>query len=143
MKLENFVANVAETEIVWVLEKEEGYATATSLEYDDDDGNPAEVLCFWSEKEMALVCSKDDWEGYIPVQIPLADFIENWCIGMDNDLILAGIDFDRELIGEEIDPLELILEIGAGIYALQKKLILPSGKSLETLMREVSKALDA
>src|SRR6478736_3035784 len=99
MKQEQFTNKIIETGFVWALEKEEGYATASSLDYEDDEGDPAEVLCFWSEKSLALACSKDDWEGYTPIEIPLEDFIENWCIGMDNDLIMAGLDFDEELLG--------------------------------------------
>ncbi len=143
MKLEDFIAKVTETEVVWVLEKEEGYATASSLDYEDDEGDPAEVLCFWSDKALASICSKDDWEGYTPVEISLGDFIENWCIGMDHDLIMAGLDFDEELLGDEIDPLELILEIGGALYEQEKKVTLPSSKSLETLVKEVTKILEA
>jgi hypothetical protein len=143
MKQEQFIAKITETEIVWVLEKEEGYATASSLDYEDDEGEAAEVLCFWSDKALALVCSKDDWEGYTPVEIPLGDFIENWCIGMDHDLIMAGIDFDEELTGDEVDPLELILEIGGALYDQGKKITLPSSKSMDTLMNEVTKILEA
>ncbi len=143
MKLEEFVAKVAETEVVWVLEKEDSYATATSLEFEDDEGEPVEVLCFWSEESMAAVCTKDDWDGYVPVEIPVGDFLENWCIGMDNDMILAGIDFDEELLGDELDPLELILAIGGALFAQEKKIILPSSKTLENLMKEVSNVLEA
>src|SRR6187402_1652773 len=92
---DEFIKKVCQTELVWALEKEEGYATASSISYEDDEGEPAEVLCFWSDKSLALLCAKDDWEGYVPVEIPLTDFIENWCIGMDNDLIMAGIEFDE------------------------------------------------
>ncbi len=143
MKLEEFVANVTETELVWVLEKEEGYATASSLEFEDDEGDPVEVLCFWSDKDKAVACAKDDWEGYVPVEIPLGDFMESWCIGMDHDMILAGLDFDEELSGDELDPLELILAIGGSLFEQEKKITLPSTKSLETLVQEVSKILEA
>lgn len=142
MILETFIAKISETEVVWALVKEDGYATATSMDFEDDEGEPADVLCFWSDESLALACSKDDWEGYTSVEIPLVDFIENWCVGMDEDLIMAGLDFDKELVGEEIDPLELILEIGAVLFEQEKKLILPSGKSLETLLKEVSKVLE-
>lgn len=143
MNQEQFITKIIETETVWILEKEESYATATSLNYDDDEGEPAEVLCFWSDEKFALACAKDDWEGYTPVDIPLTDFIENWCIGMDNDLIMAGVDFDEELMGDEADPLELIIEIGEALQKQDKKLILPSSRTMEDLVKEVIKILEA
>ena len=143
MQHENFISRICQTGIVWALEKEDGYATASSINYEDDEGDPAEVLCFWSDKAMALACSKDDWEGYVPVEIPLSDFIENWCIGMDNDLIMAGVDFDEELTGEEEDPLELILEIGEELNNQGKKVQLQKYKSMADLVAEVNKILEA
>ncbi len=142
MKHAQFIKEIVETETVWVLEKEDGYATASSINFEDEDGEPAEVLCFWSEKEFAMACSKDDWEGYVPVEIPLSDFIENWCIGMDNDLIMAGIDFDEELTGDEVDPLELILDIGAVLKSQNKKIVLEKFKSMDDLVAEVTENLE-
>ncbi len=139
---EKFLETICQTEVVWVLEKEEGYATASSINFEDEDGEPAEVLCFWSEKDFAQACSKDDWEGYIPIEISLTDFIENWCIGMDNDLIMAGIEFDDELTGNEVDPLELILEINEVLKKINKKLMLQNYKSMNDLADEVTKILE-
>jgi hypothetical protein len=143
MKQEEFITKISETELVWALEKEDGFATASSINYEDDEGDPAEVLCFWSDKSLAVACAKDDWEGYVPVEIMLADFIENWCIGMDNDLIMAGIDFDTELIGDELDPLELILVIGDALKKQDKKISLEKYRSMDDLVSEVNKILEA
>ncbi len=143
MKQEQFIAKIIETELVWALEKEDGFATASSINYEDDEGDPAEVLCFWSDKTFAEACAKDDWEGYTPVQIPLGDFIENWCIGMDNDLIMAGIDFDTELVGDELDPLELIIVIGELLSKQEKKIALEKYRSMDDLVAEVNKILEA
>ena len=139
---EKFLETICQTEMVWALEKEDGFATASSINFEDEEGEPAEVLCFWSSKELAQACSKDDWEGYTPIEIPLTDFIENWCIGMDNDLIMAGIEFDDELAGNEEDPLELILEINEVLQKLNKKIQLQNYKSMSDLADEVTKILE-
>ncbi|HSZ24849.1 MAG TPA: DUF2750 domain-containing protein [Cytophagaceae bacterium] len=137
-----FITCICETETVWALEKEEGFATSTSLNYEDDDDEPVEVLCFWSDKDLAASCAKDDWQDYSPVAISLGDFIENWCIGMANDLILAGTNFDQDLIGHEIDSLELIVELDGGLKKIGKEIVLENHKSLNDLVAEVSKILN-
>lgn len=138
---EKFIEKVCATEKVWTLEKDNGYATATSIHYEDDNDEPVEVLCFWSEKDLAELCAKEDWEGFKPVEIGLAEFIENWCIGMANDLILAGSDFDQELFGHETDPLELILQLNDALLVQKKELNLQNHKSMNDLINEIKKIL--
>jgi hypothetical protein len=139
---DKFISEVCKTEIVWALEKEDGFATSTSLNYEDDNDEPVEVLCFWSEKELADSCAKDDWNDYKPVEIPLNDFIENWCIGMANDLIMAGTNFDADLFGHEIDPLELIIELSEELKNQKKEIKLQNHKSFDDFVNEVNKILE-
>jgi hypothetical protein len=139
---EKFIREVCKTETVWALEKEDGFATSTSLNYEDDNDEPVEVLCFWSEKALADSCAKDDWNGYKPVEIPLADFIENWCIGMANDLIMAGTNFDADLFGHEVDPLELIIELSEELSKQNKEIKLQNHTSFNDFVNEVNKILE-
>jgi hypothetical protein len=139
---ESFLNQVCKTETVWALEKEDGFATSTSLNYEDDNDEPVEVLCFWSEKAFADSCAKDNWQGYTPVEIPLDDFIENWCIGMANDLIMAGTNFDADLVGHEIDPLELIIELSEELKNQKKEIELQNHKSFVDFIDEVNKILE-
>ena len=37
--------------------------------------------------------------------------MENWCVGMQSDGVIAGTNFDPELLGTEIQPLDLLLEL--------------------------------
>ena len=37
--------------------------------------------------------------------------MENWCIGMENDGILIGTEFDQNMFGYELEPLNMILEL--------------------------------
>jgi len=69
------------------------------------------MICFWAEKVRAKSCAIDEWKKYKVTKIQLTDFIENWCIGMANDELLIGTQFDQNLFGYEANPLELILEL--------------------------------
>ena len=90
---------------------------------------------------MANACVKEDWETYKPSQITLNIFIENWCLGMSNDGLLAGTDFDNDLFGHEIDPLDLVMELGAELKATGKTVELVHFKSLDELLGEVEKVI--
>ena len=50
---ERFIKKVCETGVVWGLENKEGLATSSSDEYEDKDGEPIELICFWSDKAVS------------------------------------------------------------------------------------------
>ncbi|HEX2960090.1 MAG TPA: DUF2750 domain-containing protein [Chitinispirillaceae bacterium] len=110
-KHQQFIQQVCKSGNVWGLENEEGFAMASSAEFENSDGNAAEVLCFWSDINLAKACANDEWKAYSTTKIELGDFMENWCIGMFEDELLAGTDFDAALSGYELDPLDLILDL--------------------------------
>jgi len=110
-KHNTFIKKIVETKVVYSLENEEGFATSYSNEYEHEDGEPVEIICFWSEKADAEACAKDAWEGYKLAELTLEDFIENWCSGMYEDNLLVGTAFDSNMFGQETEPLELILQI--------------------------------
>jgi len=56
-----FIKRICDTEIVYTLECEEGLATSSSNHYDDEDDEPVQIICFWSEKALAKSCIKDGW----------------------------------------------------------------------------------
>lgn len=108
---EGFIKKISETNSVYALESEDGLASSDSNDYDDENGEPIGVICFWSEKELAQTCVKNDWAKYQVVEVPLSEFIENWCLSINNDGLLVGTNFDQDMFGSEIEPLELILEL--------------------------------
>jgi hypothetical protein len=110
-KHERFIKQTCQSGVVWGLENQDGFAMTSSAEFEDSDGEASEVLCFWSEVGMAKLCINDEWENYKTAKVELADFMENWCIGMFEDELLVGVDFDEQLEGLELDPLDLILEL--------------------------------
>ena len=111
LRHEKFIKKVCETNIVYGLESEEGFATSNSNDFDDENDEPIGIICFWSEKALANSCIKNSWVDYRVAEIPLSEFIENWCVGMNNDCLLVGTNFDQNMFGFEIEPLELILEL--------------------------------
>ncbi|RYY98944.1 MAG: DUF2750 domain-containing protein [Chitinophagaceae bacterium] len=112
-----FVARIIETGVVWALRSDEGFATSESDEYED-----VEVLPFWSEEAAAAALARDEWAGFAPEALPLAEFLEKWLPGLHSEDVVVGIDWDEEMTGTEAEPLDIAREIAA---ALQQ-----SGKSI-------------
>lgn len=107
-RYERFIKKVCETGIVYGLESDEGYATSSSNKTEDKNRESVGLICFWSEKALANSCVKDEWGEYQVTGIPLSEFIENWCEGMNSDGFFVGINFDHNMYGYEAAPLELI-----------------------------------
>jgi hypothetical protein len=99
---ELFVRRVRDTKVVWGLKSDKGWAVCESNEYED-----TLVYPFWSEESFARPHCVDEWSSYRPAPIPLASFIDEWLEGMDEDDALVGTNWDAELTGVEVEPLDL------------------------------------
>lgn len=110
-RYKQFIDEVVTSKIVWGLKNQEGFATSSSVKNTNLKGEPNEIVCFWSNQKLAKVSSKNWEEEYLPSKIDLGEFIENWCIGMYNEDILVGVNFDWNMFGEEGKPLEIANEI--------------------------------
>ena len=139
---EKFIQTICVNEKVYVLEGEDGFATSYSNELEDEEGNPLDVLCFWSDKAGANACIHSEWTGYQITEISLAEFLENWCIGMSNDGLLVGTNFDRNLFGYEVDPLEILLEVLNELEETNKQIQLTHFESLEAFEIQVRNAIE-
>ena len=62
---------------------------------------------FWSDRALAAACAVEEWSVYVPTPIPLADFLADWLPGMITADMLAGTDWNADLIGMEL-PAELL-----------------------------------
>ncbi len=134
---ERFIKKVCDSEIVIGLENDEGFATSNSNNYEEEEENPIQMICFWSEKAIARACAKDGWGNYEPSEIPLTEFLENWCVGMDNDGLIVGTNFDQNMFGFEQEPLTLILEIITELKRINKNLKLNKFENIEDLEEQV------
>ena len=103
--LDRFIVEAMELGCVWGLEGADGWALSASEAHDDVD-----VMPFWSQESFAQAHCQDDWEGYKPVAIELVEFLEDWLPGMHEDVLLVGINWNAELEGEELEPLDLLEE---------------------------------
>ena len=139
---DKFIAEITQGGVVWALSSDEGFATVTSDEYSDEDGEPIEMICFWSNQEAALACAKAEWSAYETEEIDLPAFLENWCVGMHNEGLLVGTSFDWDLFGYEIEALDLILEIAEAMRAAGKDLPLEKYESLAALEAEARAVID-
>jgi hypothetical protein len=136
-KHQQFVKQVCKSGLVWGLENKDGFAMASSSEFENSDGEAAEVLCFWSDVSLAKACANDEWKGYATAQIELGDFMENWCIGMFEDELLAGTNFDEDLSGYELDPLDLIIDLCEELKKINRQINFENYSDIDEFIEEV------
>lgn len=139
---EEFIKKICKTEKVYGLENQVGFATLDSANYEDENGKSMPVMCFWSDRNGARACAKDKWKSYEPSEIQLAEFIEEWCVGMYNEGLLAGTDFDENKLGNEIDALELLLEITTELQSQNKELQFKKFENLSDLEEQIREILE-
>lgn len=98
-----FIIEAIETGCVWGLESDEGWAISPSGYNDDLD-----VMPLWSRPELAEVHCKEEWAQYRVVPISVEELLDDWLPGMHTDVLFVGINWDEELEGEEVEPLDLL-----------------------------------
>lgn len=103
--LDRFIVEAMEMGCVWGLEGPDGWALSGSDAHDEVD-----VMPFWSQESFARAHCQDDWQAYRPVAIDLEEFLEDWLPGMHEDVLLVGVNWNEELDGEELEPLDLLEE---------------------------------
>ncbi|MCX2840800.1 DUF2750 domain-containing protein [Microbulbifer thermotolerans] len=100
---ERFISRVLESGEVWGIQHEDGtWATSESNKYED-----TVVYLFWSDKAYAQRQCKEEWNNSEPSKILLDSFIDNWLKGMHEDGHLVGPNWDAQLFGKEIEPIEI------------------------------------
>lgn len=140
-RYKDFIRKVSETEIVYGLKDNKGYATSYSNDLEYEDGEPVQLICFWSDAARAKSCVDKEWNRYEASPVPLNEFLENWCLGMNSDGLLVGINFDSNLFGYEAEPLELVLEIIEELKENNKSLILRKFNNLEDMENQIREVL--
>ncbi len=103
---ENFIDEVAETELIWGLSSDEGWAVCDSNDFEGRQAMP-----FWSNEKLAKEVCIDDWSSYKPTPIRFDEFIDDWLHGMHEDEVLVGINWDDDLVGPEVEPIMLIEDL--------------------------------
>ncbi|WP_114821288.1 DUF2750 domain-containing protein [Chryseobacterium sp. KLBC 52] len=138
----DFIKKITETETVYALRDGNGYATTYSNESEFEDGEEVQIICFWSDAARAKSCIQNEWNHFETSSIPLNEFVENWCLGMNSDGLLVGTNFDSHLFGYEAEPLELILDIIAELRSSGKSLELRKFENMEDLEKQIRAVLE-
>ncbi|MCT2564170.1 DUF2750 domain-containing protein [Chryseobacterium herbae] len=139
----DFIKKVSETEIIYALKDENGYSVSYSNELEYEDGEPVQIICFWSDQARAKSCIGDEWSHYEVSSVPLNDFVENWCLGMNNDGLVVGTNFDSNLFGCEAEPLELVLDIIEELKKTGKNITLRKFRSIEEMETQIREVLSS
>lgn len=105
-RYEKFVERVSEQHEVWGLKSDDGWAIVESNAYEDTG-----VMLFWSDKAYAKQCAVEEWSHYVPTVIKLESFSTHWLPGLEEDELLAGVNWNKDLIGLEAEPLELLKDL--------------------------------
>ncbi|ATA88295.1 hypothetical protein CGC58_00230 [Capnocytophaga stomatis] len=132
--MHDFIHKILENGLVFYLKNKKEVAVCPSNTFFIEETNtPISVFPFWSDKLTAERCRKEEWENYEVSEISLADFMEFWCLGMYEDGVAAGIDFDENLCGEEEIPTELLKKIIDEVEKTNTKITFKNFKTLKQL----------
>ena len=107
--LDRLVVECLENGCVWGLQDTDGnWSLVSSIDNDSID-----VIPFWSAEDLAQALCTGDWDVYKPVAIELEEFLDDWLPGMHADVLMVGINWNTELEGQEMEPLDLLEEFEA------------------------------
>jgi Protein of unknown function (DUF2750) len=111
--VDRFVQRVTQYEVVWYLSSASGAASCES----NDEGDEGEltVLLFFSDEAYARRCQKTHFPDHEVQSMSLFDFLFRWLPGMSGDGVLAGPNWNRDLVGLELDPFEFRKTIEAAL----------------------------
>lgn len=103
---DRFIVEALDQGCVWGLEGPEGWALCPSERYPESD-----VMPFWSQPEFAQAHCQDEWKTYKVVAISTEELLEEWLPGMHDDVYLVGVNWDENLEGLEVEPLDLLSDM--------------------------------
>ena len=103
---DRFIVEAIDTGCVWALQGPEGWALCPSEKYTETD-----VLPFWSQPEFARRHCIDEWRDYQVLPVSLEELLEDWLPGMHTDVLLVGVNWDGQMQGVELEPLDLLADI--------------------------------
>ena len=103
-RAELFVEEVAEKgELFGLFNENLGWANCHA----HDNKDATAVYLFWSDAEQAAKLINNEWADYKVELITLDVFFESWLDGMQKQQVFAGVNWDDELCGLEIEAMVL------------------------------------
>ena len=101
---EDFVEQVTKQEQLFGLfDENQGWANCHA--HDSKDAQA--VYLFWSKPALAAKLQNEEWADYKVEAISLPVFLESWLDGMQKQQVFAGVDWDENLYGLEIEAMVL------------------------------------
>ncbi|WP_022941903.1 DUF2750 domain-containing protein [Psychromonas hadalis] len=101
---EKFVDDVCESLTLYGLfDEKEGWANCHA--HDNNDAQA--VYLFWSDEKTAKKLQNAEWKNYKITPIELSVFLDSWLDGMQSKQVFAGVNWDEELYGLEIEAMVL------------------------------------
>ncbi|MDO4230109.1 MAG: DUF2750 domain-containing protein [Capnocytophaga sp.] len=129
-----FIEQIVENQIVFTLKDKKEVAVCPSAEFFvEETGEPIAVFPFWSDEIMAKNCCQEEWADYQVDKITLSEFMEFWCLGMYEDGVAVGINFDANLCGAEEIPNQLLEDIITQIEKTSAKIKFQNFASINQL----------
>ena len=130
-----FIKEICQDQKVYLLTSDQGFAISYSEEFEYEDGNNLEVICFWSNTDLAEKAKKNQWANHKIDSIDLNTFLEEWLFGMIEEVSLVGVNFDETSKGEEQSPLDTILAIVHELSQAEKTFKLNHFKDLNEIQK--------
>ena len=101
---EQFVSQACESLILYGLfDEAEGWANCHA----HDNADAKSVYLFWSEQKQAQKLQNQEWANYKITPIALELFLDSWLGGMQDQQVFAGVNWDENLFGLEIEAMVL------------------------------------
>ncbi|MFQ3175122.1 MAG: hypothetical protein ACJAYB_001870 [Psychromonas sp.] len=101
---ERFVEQVtAQQQLFGLYEETQGWANCHA----HDNKDATAVYLFWSKAESAEKLRNEEWADYQVQAISLSLFLESWLDGMQKQQVFAGLNWDENLYGLEIEAMVL------------------------------------
>ncbi|MEH6452381.1 MAG: DUF2750 domain-containing protein [Psychromonas sp.] len=101
---EIFVEQVNQTdELFGLFDEKLGWANCHA----HDNADAQAVYLFWSDADSAKKLRNEEWAEYEVQPISLSVFLDSWLDGMQKEKVFAGVNWDENLFGLEIEAMVL------------------------------------
>ena len=103
-RAEQFVDQVvSEGELFALFDEGQGWANCHA----HDNKDATAVYLFWSDEKEARKLKTEEWANYQVIAITLDVFFDSWLDGMQKQQVFAGVNWDQDLCGLEIEAMVL------------------------------------
>jgi len=88
--INNFITEVKMSQTLWALKEpvSDDWVVLDSIHFEKTD-----VMPLWSSEEKANAHCVDEWSGYQPAAISIAEWMEFWIEDLNDDGIIIGVDW--------------------------------------------------